>query len=298
MVSWEVNDTESGIISTSGCGPTTISAATTGTMFTCMASSEGGSNSVSVTVKIDLLAPVTSNVTATPNPVAVGADLTITANHTDADGSNIVSAEYNVDGGPSDDLAASDGTFDSGSEPVAVTFPGTHPLLTQPGVHSICLRATDGADNIGATECVIVAVYGDERTTDVGGTNSPVGADTADPGGSGPVTYGFNAKYPPGATVPTGNLEFHYKSGDIKFKDTGFDFIVVVPNSNRAQIQGTGVLNGDTVCKFMIDAWDGSFIPDKVDAFGLRIYDCTGAPRDRYNLPATPVTKGSIQVHQ
>lgn len=297
MVSWEVNDLESGIISTSGCGPTTVSSATIGMPFTCSATSEGGMNSVSVTVKIDLSAPVTSSVNATPNPVPVGADLTITANNTDAGGSNIVSAEYSVDGGPFDDLAAADGTFDSGSEPVAVTFPGTHPLLAQPGVHNICLRATDGADNIGATECAIVAVYGDDKTTGGGGTNSPVGADLAMPAGFGPVTYGFNAKYQQGSAIPTGNLEFHYKAGDIKFKETGFDFLVVVPNSHRAQIQGTGVLNGDTVCKFLIDAWDGSFLPDNVDAFGLRIYDCTGAPGDRYNLPATPVTKGNIQVH-
>jgi hypothetical protein len=250
-----------------------------------------------VTVKIDLSAPVTSNVNATPNPVHAGASMTITAAISDTGGSNIVSAEYSVDGGPFDDLAAADGTFDSSSEPVAVTFPGTHPLLVEPGVHNICVRGTDGADNIGATECVVVAVYRD-NTTGGGGTDSPVGADLAIPTGSGPVTYGFNAKSEPGSSVPTGNLEFHYKAGNVKFKGSSFDLLVIVPNSNRAQMQGTGVLNGDTVCKFMIDAWDGSFIPDNVDAFGLRIYDCTGAPGDRYNLPATPVTKGNIQVHQ
>jgi hypothetical protein len=266
--------------------------------LTCAATSAGGTNSVDVIVKIDFSAPVTSDVTATPNPVPLGADLTITANIIDDGGSNIASAEFNVDGGPFDDLAAADGTFDSSTEPVAVTFPGTHPLLVQVGVHSICIRGSDGADNIGATECVVVAVRGDESTSGGGGTNSPVGADLAIPTGSGPVIYGFNAEYEEGETVPTGNLEFHYKAGDIKFKDSGFDFLVVVPNSNRAQIQGTGVLNQTTVCKFLIDAWDGSFPPDNVDAFGLRIFDCDGVPGDRYNLPATPVTKGNIKVHQ
>ena len=295
-VTWGVADPESAITSMSGCGTTQINSPTTGMTVTCQATSAGGTNSVSVVVKIDTAAPVTSNVIATPDPLPVGGDLTITATVTDSGGSGVASAEYNVDGGPFDDLVATDGTFDSSTEGVTLTLPGTHPLLVQPGVHNICVRGTDFADNIGATECVVVAVHGlSGFTTGGGGTNSPAGADPQQPTASGPVTFGFNAKQLPGDTVPSGSLEFHYKVGSLDFKGSSYDFQVIT--GNEAQIQGTGTLNGTSVCKFLIDAWDNSFQPGNVDAFGLRIFNCDGGSGDRYTLPATPTTKGNIEIH-
>jgi hypothetical protein len=247
-----------------------------------------------VVVKIDISPPITTNVLATPNPIPLGADLTITATVTDAGGSNVASAEFKVDDGPFDDLA---GPFNSSSVNVSVTFPGSNPLLTQPGVHTICVRGTDFADNVSAAECVVVAVHGVNSTTAGGGTNSPAGADPTNPTGSGPVTFGFNSKYGPGDSVPSGNFEFHYKAGNLDFKQDSYDFMVVT-NGNRAQIQGTGTLNKTSVCKFAIDAYDNSFLPGNVDAFGLTIYNCDGGTTTRYALPVTPTTKGNIEVRQ
>ncbi len=56
-VSWTVTDNESAISSSSGCGSTTISADTAGTTLTCTATSSGGTNSESVTIKRDATAP-------------------------------------------------------------------------------------------------------------------------------------------------------------------------------------------------------------------------------------------------
>ncbi|MGH3078234.1 MAG: PxKF domain-containing protein [Gaiellaceae bacterium] len=56
-VSWNVVDDESAISSSSGCGPTTINADTTGTTLTCTATSAGGTASDSVTIKRDATAP-------------------------------------------------------------------------------------------------------------------------------------------------------------------------------------------------------------------------------------------------
>jgi hypothetical protein len=56
-VSWLVEDGESDISSTSGCGPTTISTDTAGTTLTCTATSAGGTSSDSVTIKRDATAP-------------------------------------------------------------------------------------------------------------------------------------------------------------------------------------------------------------------------------------------------
>jgi hypothetical protein len=56
-VSWSVTDPESTVTSQSGCGPQGVTSDTAGVTFTCSATSGGGSNSQSVTVKIDKTAP-------------------------------------------------------------------------------------------------------------------------------------------------------------------------------------------------------------------------------------------------
>ena len=298
-VTWSVSDPESGIASSTGCGTTTIGSATTGTTVTCSATNGAGlQSSVSVLVKIDLSAPVTSNALATPDPVIVNTDVTITATVTDTGGSHVASAEFQVDGGPFDDLA---GAFGTDSVNVSLTLPASAtPLLQTTGVHNICVRGTDFASNIGAVQCVLFAVYDPNGgfATGGGGANSPAGADLANPSGSGPVTFAFNPKYlPNNSTVPAGDLEFHYNAGNMIFKSTGWDFLVVT-NGNRAQAQGTGTINGSTVCKFSLDAWNASFQPGNVDAFGLTIFNCDGGTGNRYVLPTAPITKGSIKVHQ
>lgn len=70
-VSWTVSDPESTVTSTSGCGPSTVSTDTTGLTFTCSASSAGGSNSQSVTIKRDATAPSISGA-ASPAPNGAG----------------------------------------------------------------------------------------------------------------------------------------------------------------------------------------------------------------------------------
>jgi hypothetical protein len=57
VVAWTVVDNESAISSTSGCDSTTINADTTGTTLTCSATSAGGTNSDSVTIKRDATDP-------------------------------------------------------------------------------------------------------------------------------------------------------------------------------------------------------------------------------------------------
>jgi hypothetical protein len=69
-VTWNVSDPESGIASTSGCGPTTLTANAAGITLTCSATNgQGLSSTSSVTVKIDTTLPVIlPTVTPPPNP--------------------------------------------------------------------------------------------------------------------------------------------------------------------------------------------------------------------------------------
>jgi hypothetical protein len=64
-VSWTVEDGESSISSSSGCGSTTINTDTTGITLTCTATSAGGTTSNSVTIKRDATVP--TGVTGAPN---------------------------------------------------------------------------------------------------------------------------------------------------------------------------------------------------------------------------------------
>jgi hypothetical protein len=60
-VTWSVTDPESGIATSSGCSPATISSDTPGVTITCSATNGAGlSSSASVTIKIDQTPPVIS----------------------------------------------------------------------------------------------------------------------------------------------------------------------------------------------------------------------------------------------
>lgn len=82
-VSWSVTDDGSVVSSQTGCDLQTVDADTSGVTFTCSATSAGGSESKSVTIKRDATAPTLAP-TVTPNPVAWKGLATATANATDA----------------------------------------------------------------------------------------------------------------------------------------------------------------------------------------------------------------------
>ena len=70
-VTWTVTDPESAITSETGCEPTTINYDTAGVPLTCIATSAGGTNSQSVTIKRDATPPTISGAAA-PAPNAAG----------------------------------------------------------------------------------------------------------------------------------------------------------------------------------------------------------------------------------
>ena len=82
-VTWEVADAESALLGTSGCDAASVIADTTGTAFTCTATSYGGTESASVTVKRDATPPdVTCASTPStlwpPNGKLVAVDVAVT----------------------------------------------------------------------------------------------------------------------------------------------------------------------------------------------------------------------------
>jgi hypothetical protein len=126
-VSWTATDAESAIASSSGCGPTTITADTSGTTLTCSATSAGGSASQSVTIKRDATAPT---VTITSKPPASTTSTSASFAFSSSESSTFA---CQLDAGAF--VACSSGQSYSG---LAV------------GTYSFTVQATDPAGNVGS----------------------------------------------------------------------------------------------------------------------------------------------------
>jgi galactose oxidase-like protein len=253
-----------------------------------------------VTTMCDQSAPVVSNILAVPDPVAINTSVALTAHidDTTTGNSNIASAAYNINGGAFSPMSAIDGMFDEPAEDVSAAIPA----FSATGVYNLCVTGTDSAHNTSAPYCIPLPVYDPSGGFVTGGGNiqSPAGADLVNPSAAGLATFGFVSKYLPGASTPSGNLTFQFRAGNLNFKSTTMDWLVVT-GQPRAIFQGTGTVNGTNTCKFQVDAWDNSFSASKVDAFGIKIHSC-GAGGDangnRYSIDPTPLSGGSIIIHQ
>jgi len=198
----------------------------------------------------------------------------------------------------------------SGSTPGSANTTYT---FTQAGVYAVKLTVTDngslsgtdttvGADNFDA----LVVIYDPSAGWVTGGgwINSPAGAYAANPSLTGKANFGFVSKYQNGNSVPTGNTEFHFKAGDLKFKSTVYEWMVI-SGGKKAQYKGLGTINGAGSYRFMLTAIDG----DKPggggqDKFRIRIWsDSGGLVYDNQmndpdsNDPTTVLGGGSIQIH-
>lgn len=234
----------------------------------------GGGTSDGFVAKIadDNTGPLASNVEAIPNPVAVGNNITVSANVDDtaAGGSSIASAEFSIESGPFSSMAAADGTYDEVSEDVTANIGS----FAEPAVLKICVRGTDATGNVGAEECIFLAIYDPEGGFVTGGgwIDSPEGAYAPDPLLTGRANFGFVSKYKKGAKVPTGQTEFQFQVADLNFHSEVYEWLVVA--GPTAKFKGTGTINGAGNYGFMVTATDEELTPNTdVDLFRITIWD-------------------------
>ena len=161
-----------------GCtAPITISTEGAGQSASGICTDNAGNVSTVATaggINIDKTAPVASNVVATPNPVPINTTTTLTATITDSV-SGVASAAYNIDGGSFSPMS---GTFGGTTANVSATTPA----FTTTGVHTVCVRGTDVAGNVGATTCIsvlapVATVFVGLKNSDDQGTNFDVQVD-------------------------------------------------------------------------------------------------------------------------
>jgi hypothetical protein len=162
-VTWSVVDPQSSVV-TSGCAPTKITADTAGTTLTCIATSDGGTSSATVTVRRDATPPA---VTCSPTPsrlwppngklVPVAVDVTVTDATSGPGGFRLVAAEASH-GNPADIVG-----FQLGTADVAGTLRAERSGTEAQRVYALSYRARDLAGN--AAGCVAsVVVPHDERS--------------------------------------------------------------------------------------------------------------------------------------
>jgi hypothetical protein len=113
--------------------------------------------------------PITSNIVASPNPVAVNTQVILTATVDDSTtgDSNIGGAEYSLDEGSNwSSMNPVDGSFDSSIENVIVSFDS----FSTAGVYQVLVRGFDScSDVIGIEQSILIVVYDPEGGFVTGG---------------------------------------------------------------------------------------------------------------------------------
>jgi hypothetical protein len=122
----------------------------------------------------------------------------------------------------------------------------------------------------------------------------------------GRANFGFMSKYLKGQVKPTGNTEFQFHAGNLNFKSTDYDWLVI-SGTTQAQYKGTGTINGTGTYGFILTAVDGdNFGTRKPDAFRLKIwekvsgktvYDNQLGKAETSLTDATVLSGGSIVIH-
>jgi hypothetical protein len=272
---------------------------TTNTFTVTDASGNAATASFDVVVTNDLpqLKPLTFTAPATP--LVINSTVNMSIGFVD---DNLKSAVWNWDDGSS-----STGHIDFTNR--RITGNRTY---TTPGVYTPTVTVTDWCGQTTQETYLYVVIYDPNGGFVTGGgwINSPAGAYKADLALAGKANFGFVAKYKKGSSVPDGNTEFQFKTGNLNFNSTAYDDMRLVIAGAKANYKGVGTINGSGNYGFMVAAIDGQYNkgtgPDK---FRIKIWDRSNGDIVVYdnNLnsvnagedadPEMTIAGGSIVIH-
>ena len=185
---------------------------------------------------------------------------------------------------------------------------GPHHTYAEPGVYQVIVLVADkdgGQHAAESTSAIIIYDPSGGFVTGGGWIWSEAGACRTDDRctkAKGKANFGFVSKYKMGAEVPTGNIEFNFRVGDLNFHSDEYQWLVVNQGATNAQFAGSGTLldgpaSNHGVYKFMVWAKDGD--PVHGDTFRIRIWsednDSETVVYD--NGFDQPIGSGNIAVH-
>jgi hypothetical protein len=301
----------------------TLSGATTGSGLNDASGLAFNLGTTTVTYTITDAAGLTASCSFTvtvlnPNPVvtltgppsgslyAVNTPVTFTATFTDA-GGGTHTGTWMFDALTQAATVVEPNGATPGSASATYTF-------TAAGVYTVKLTLNDScggsgtADQIGGMDLLVV-VYDPSAGFVTGGgwIQSPAGAYLADPTMTGKANFGFVSKYQKGATTPTGNTEFQFKTGNLNFSSTVYQWLVV--SGAKAQYKGDGTINGTGNYGFLLTTTDGQLTGGGgVDRFRIKIWDkatsaivydnVAGGSDDIDAADPQAIAGGSIVIHK
>ncbi|MCR4428193.1 MAG: PKD domain-containing protein [Caldiserica bacterium] len=247
---------------------------------------------------VNNLPPECGTIQVPPAPVQINTPVDVSCTFTDPGTQDTHTATWNWGDGS---ISTGTVTETDGSGKVS----GQH-IYSTPGVYQVNLTLSD--DDGGTCTCAaqtFIVVYDPSAGFVTGGgwINSPPGAYTPNSSLTGKATFGFVAKYQKGANVPSGNTEFQFKAGNLNFKSTSYEWLVVA--GNKAKFKGEGTLNGVGGYKFMLTAVDGQYNKGTApDTFRIKIWrgeeviydNMLGASDDSYD--GTVLGGGEIVIHK
>jgi len=217
-VSWSVADAESTISSQTGCDATSITTDTNGVTFTCSATSAGGRNSQSVTIKRDVTAPSGVSAAASRAPNGNGwynAPVSFSFSGTDATSgiANCTTTSYSGpdNAGASVSGSCTDQAGNVGSASVSLKYDATAPTLApnvSPDPALLNGSATASANASDATSGIASQSCGTVSTSSIGAKSVSCGAtdqagNTASANANYRVIYNFSGFFSPVANAPT-----------------------------------------------------------------------------------------------
>jgi probable HAF family extracellular repeat protein len=209
-------------------------------------------------------APRLTGIMISSDPFAVGTAVQMSASFSDANLKDTHTAMINWGDGTS---AA--GVVTSGTVTGARGY-------TAAGVYTVTVTVKDTYQGTGTSKHEYVVVYDPNGGFVTGGgwIMSPAGAYAADASLAGKATFGFVSKYQKGATTPTGNTEFQFHAGNLNFRSTAYEWLVI--SGPKAQYKGTGTINGSGSYGFILTANDGQVSGGGgVDKFRIKITNRT-----------------------
>jgi hypothetical protein len=272
-------DVAAGFTHAFDCGSGTFTAPASASSYTCpaeaagtrtvrgrIADKDGGATTYTATVQADRL--ITS-ITVPLQPVREEAEVTVTTTFNAVAGESYSATINWGDGGQKTHRAS-----------VASGFKAKH-AYGLPGLYTVTVTLTGSAgssDTQSATDYIIVYDPTGGFTSGTGWIQSPVGAYSADPSATGRADFAFSARYPAGATLPTGSMEFTFTVGSLTFTSSAFEWLVI-PAPGKAKIEGVGQANGGQGYRFMLTAVDANNVSGiNTDRFRVKIWNiATGA---------------------
>jgi hypothetical protein len=266
----------------------------------------GSATPAGISIRVNNVPPVIgagADITVPVTPVAIPALLTISVNVPFTDVGTLDTHTCTIDWDDNGAQTSFPPTESGGNGSCLGTYSHT---VASAGVYTIRLMVQDDdTDSVTYTDESLFVAYDPSGGFVTGGgwIDSPLGAYKPNPSLTGKANFGFVSKYQKGANVPTGDTEFQFKSGNLNFKSTSYDWLVVA--GSKAQYKGNGTINGAGNYSFLLTAIAGS--GNNTDRFRLKIQDGGGGvvydsavsgPDDIDNSPTTALAGGSIQVHK